>query len=50
MSKKDELQLYSYGAGMVVFCFALGALFGQSAAGFFIGCVAAVCYWRFNDE
>jgi hypothetical protein len=50
MSKKDEFQLYSYGAGIVVFCFVLGALLGEAPAGFFIGCVAAVCYWRFNDE
>lgn len=50
MSKKDELQLYSYGAGIVCFCFAVGALFGQAPAGFFIGCVAAVSYWRFNDD
>ncbi len=50
MEKDDEVLLIAKAAGIVLVCSAVGALIAQAPAGFILGCVAAVLYWRMKDN
>jgi hypothetical protein len=50
MKQNDDLRLFANAAAIVVIGFVAGAVAGQAPAGFLVGCIAAVFYFRKKDD